>query len=245
MESDAFLKHIDDVYRLCEKYHTPRFSEFLDAAQQVRIKPHIQNTDGLLFGGYSGAERCMLGVFPPWCDADNEEFPIKILEFTKKYDREISHRNYLGTILSLGIKRGKIGDILTHDKGCYVFISSDIAEFVRDNISKVSGCGVGIEITDLSRIHIPEKKFELIETVAASQRLDAVLAAAAGISRNEAKNMILSGKVSVNHCENCRTDYAVKTGDLLSVRGFGRVRLETADGKTRSGRLHITLKKFI
>ena len=244
MEKEAFLRHINDLFRLSDKYNTPRFSEFLDGEKQSIIMAN-NFADCMLWGGYEDAERCMLGVFPDWCDKNSEEFPISVLEFRKKYNKEISHRNYLGTILSLGIKREKIGDILTHDDGCYVFLSSDIADFVKDNICKVSGCGVEILSADVKKISIPEKQFELIETVAASLRLDAVLASAMKKSRNDAKNMILSGKVSVNHCEINQTDYMLKDGDLLSVRGLGRIQLAAFGGKTRSDRLHITLKKFI
>lgn len=244
MDNEAFLKHIDDVYRLCEKYHTPRFSEFLDGAKQRLVKEHGM-ADGMLFGGYDGSERCMLGVFPDWYEKNTDVFPISILEFKKKYDKELSHRNYLGTILSLGIKREKIGDILTHENGCYVFLSSDIAEFVRSSISKVAGCGVSINTADIHDISVPEKSFEIIDAVTASLRLDAVLAATLKKSRNEAKMMILSGKVSVNHFEMLQTDYTVKEDDLLSVRGFGRISLQAVGGKTRNERLHITLKKYI
>lgn len=244
MDNDAFLRHIEDIYRLCEKYHTPRFSEFLDGAKQRLVIEH-GIADGMLFGGYDGSERCMLGVFPEWYEKNTEDFPISVLEFKTKYDKELSHRNYLGTILSLGIKREKIGDILTHKDGCYVFLSSDIAEFVRGGISKIAGCGVSINYTDIKDVSVPEKDCEIIDAVIASMRLDAVLAAALKKSRNEAKMMVLSGKVSVNHFEMLQTDYIVKENDLLSIRGFGRISLEAVGGRTRSERLHITLKKYI
>lgn len=244
MENETFLRHINDLFRLSDKYCMPRFSEFLDGQRQNIVT--AENFDGgMLWGGYDGAERRMLGIFPDWCEKNPKEFPISVLEFKKKYDKEISHRNYLGTILSLGIKREKIGDILTNEDGCYVFVSSDIADFVKSNIRKVSGCGVDILLADADKISIPEKKFELIETVAASLRLDAVVASATRKSRNDAKNMILSGRVCVNHCEMSKTDYILEDGDILSIRGFGRIRLEALGGKTGSNRQHITLKKYI
>lgn len=244
MGDDVFIKKMQDVFRLSEKYHTPRFSKFLDGAQQELLRRR-GISDGVLFGGYEGAERCVLGAFPPWQEPENELFPIKALLVKKKYERELSHRDYLGTVLSLGIERNKTGDILVTDSGAYIFVLEDIAEFICDNVSKVSGCGVDISIISTDGIVVPEKKFCKVCVVSASMRLDAVVGAMLRISRNEAKTLILSGKVSVNHIEALNCDFMIKENDLLSVRGFGRAVLSEIGGKTRSDRVHITLKKYI
>lgn len=244
MVDDIFIKKIRDVFRLSDKYHTPRFSKFLDGAEQAELlREGI--TYGVLFGGYDGAERKLLGAFPEWQEPENELFPISVLFARKKYPRELSHRDYLGTVLSLGIERDKIGDILVTEDGAYIFVLEDIAGFICDNVSKVSGCGVEVLICEPDSVVIPEKKFCKIEAVAGSLRLDAVVAAMLKLSRNEAKTKILSGKVSVNHTEILNGDFMLKENDLLSVRGFGRAELSEIGGKTRSERVHITLKKYL
>lgn len=244
MADDIFIKKIQDVYKLSEKYQTPRFSQFLDEHEQG-----ILEKEGLfgavLFGGYDGAERCMLGAFPDWQEPSFEEFPIKVLEITKKYQKELSHRHFLGTILSLGIKREKIGDILPGDVTSYVFVASDIADFIKDNITKIAGCGVCIKICSFDDVKVPEKSFQYIETVSASMRLDAIIAAMMKMSRGDAKAFILSGKVMVNHIERQDIDFPLEEGDLLSVRGFGRAEVFKIGNKTRSERIHITIKKYI
>ncbi len=246
MTDDIFLKRISDTVRLCQKYSSPRFSGFLDGREQAILKKstHILE-NSMLFGGYDDAERRVFGVFPDWQEPCAEDFPVAVLKFTKKYDKELSHRNYLGTILSLGLERTKIGDILTFDTGAYVFAAADIADFIADSIRKVSHCGVDVERVSLSDVEVPEKKFEEIEAVSASARLDAVLAALLKMSRSDAKTMILSGRVTVNHIEKPDTDYNLSEGELLSVRGFGRAELMTLGNQTRSGRIHIKLKKYI
>lgn len=244
MGDDVFIRKMQDVFRLSEKYHTPRFSKFLDGAQQEILK-RGGIFGGVFFGGYEGAERCVLGAFPPWQEPENELFPIKALFVKKKYERELSHRDYLGTLLSLGIERNKTGDILVTDSGAYIFVLEDIAEFICGNISKVSGCGVEVSIVSTDGLVVPEKKFCEICVVAGSLRLDAVVAAMLNISRNDAKALILAGKVSVNHTEALSCDFMIKENDLLSVRGFGRAVLSEIGGKTRSDRVHITLKKYI
>lgn len=200
---------------------------------------------GMTFGGYDGAERKVFGVFPDWHEPSEEEFPISVLKITKKYEKELNHRHYLGTILSLGIERNKIGDILPDENGATIFVLEDIAGFIKDNITKIAGCGVDIDICDAKSIKIPEKRFELFDIVAASMRLDACLGAILKISRKDAKNFALSGNVSVNHLQAKSEDVKLNTGDLLSIRGFGRVEVLEIGGKTRSERVHITVKKYI
>ena len=244
MGDDIFVNRINDVYRLCEKYHSPRFSKFLDEEEISRLKSE-GFLGGVLFGGYEGCERKILGAFPDWMEPSFDEFPIKALHIIKRYEKELSHRNYLGTILSLGIERNKIGDILVLDDGAYVFVLDDIADFIKDNIKKISHCGVYIEECNLFDVKIPEKKHELLDVIAAALRVDAVLAGLLHISRNDAKSYLSSGYVKVNHTEIKEADFEVKENDLLSIRGFGRTEIFSVGNKTRSDRVHITIKKYL
>ena len=244
MNDDIFIKKIQDVIRLSEKYHSPRFSKFLDEQEQEILKQE-GISEGILFGGYEGAERKLFGVFPDWVEPCDCDFPITALRFTKKYEKELNHRHFLGTILSLGIERNKVGDILPDDSGATIFVLGDIAEFIKENIMKIAGCGVDIDICEKDSIEIPEKRFELIDVVAASMRLDAILSSLLKISRKDAKNLSLSGNVSVNHLEARSEDVKLLEGDILSIRGFGRAEIYGIGGKTRSDRVHVTVKKYI
>jgi len=164
MEQDIFVKHVQDVCRLCEKYQAPRFSKFLDERGQAEIlRMPVANT--MLFGGYDGAEWKMFGAFPEYEEASSDAFPIKVLDIRKKYNVPLGHRNYLGTILSLGIDRNKIGDILVEDSGAYVFVSEDISQFLFENITKISSCGVKVRIIDISQVKVPEKRSHIIDVV--------------------------------------------------------------------------------
>lgn len=244
MNDDIFIRKIEDVFRLSEKYHSARFSKFLDEAEQAKLKQE-GIFGGVLFGGYPMAERKMFGAFPDWQEPDEAEFPIQILRISKKYEKEISHRNYLGTILALGIERDMIGDILVDEKGAYVFVYKDIAGFIKDNITKVAGLGVDISEIDSKELKIPQKQFELLDIISASMRIDACVAAMMKLSRKEAKNLVLSSKVMLNHLEPKAEDAKVIEGDLLSIRGFGRAEIYKIGDKTRSDRIHITVKKYI
>lgn len=244
MEQDIFVKHVQDVQKLCEKYQAPRFSKFLDERGQAEIlKSPMGST--MLFGGYKDAEWKMFGAFPSYEEMSEETFPIKVLEIRKKYKADLGHRNYLGTILSLGIDRNKIGDILVDDSGAYVYVSEDISEFLVNNLTKISSCGVKVRLIDISEVEIPEKRSEMLDVVAASARVDAVVAALTHTSRREMKKEIALGNVKVNHAPVSGRDSQLKENDVLSIKGYGRVRIVKFGGLTKSGRLHIDIERFL
>lgn len=244
MEQDIFVKHVQDVQRLCEKYRSPRFSKFLDERGQIEIlKSPMGST--MLFGGYEGAEWKMFGAFPSLEEMSEEAFPIKALDIRKKYDKQLSHRDYLGTILSLGIDRNKIGDILVHDKGAYVYVSEDIADFLAGNLTKIASCGVCVSLIDISEVEVPEKRSRIVDVVAASKRVDAVVSAITKTSRRDMKKEIDAGNIKVNHAPVSGRDSLLKENDLLSIKGYGRVRIKKFGGLTKSGRMHIEVEKFL
>lgn len=246
-EKKELISRINDLYKLCEKHASAKFSHFLNENEIVIIKDNAINQNGFnvrFFGGYSDFERCMFGIFPEWQEPETEAFPIIVLKFEKSYKKELTHRDYLGTILSLGIDRGKIGDILVYEEGAYAFVSEDIADYLIFNIKKVANCGINIKKTDVNEDILPKRSFEEMNVIVASARLDAILAAALNISRKNAMIYINSGKVRVNHRSVLNVSYVLKENDLISITGFGRVILESFGNNTRSGRMHIVLKKY-
>lgn len=245
-DEKLLLSRVRDTFNLCEKYASPRFCDFLDGAMQECIRENMYLDDNaVFFGGYDDSERCMLGVFPEWIQPSNEMFPISVVKIEHKFGAPLSHRDYLGSIMSLGIERSKTGDILVDGNTAYVLAHSDICTYIKNNISKIGSKGVTTSVCGIGDITLPERKFQIMNVVAASMRLDAVAAAAANVSRANIVRLIESGKVSVNHREITKAAYEVKKGDLLSIRGFGRAIVADTGNNTRSGRLHIVIKKYI
>lgn len=238
----------EDLFRLCDKYCCARFSDFLDGAEQAVIADEVLFPAGfnvLIYGGFDDAEKKMIGVFPQWQEPCRNEFPITCLRIDGGKTRVLTHRDYLGTIMALGITSSKLGDIVVSDSGAYVFLHRDIAEYAAENLHKIGNQGVSVSlIDDPSSIKV-ERKYQTLELVCASERLDAVTAAAANISRSESAKLIEGGKVKLNHREICKTSETVNEGDLLSIRGHGRFIIFAFGNETRKKRLHITLKKYI
>lgn len=240
------LPRVTDLFNQCKKQCVPKFSAFLDGGAQAAISDNAYppyDLDIEFFGGYDGAERKMLGVFPEW--EEDRSFPISVIKAESKYIEGLSHRDFLGALMSQGVDRGKTGDILIGGNAAYIFVCTDIASYFTNNISKIGNRGVKLTICSVGECELPVPKTENKKAVCASSRLDAVLAPLCGISRSASSKLISSGGVKVNHREILNVSYSVKPGDLLSVRGYGRFLFVSFDGETGGGRVHITAKKYI
>ena len=238
----------EDLFRQCERHCEAKFSPFLDGGKIAFIEDHIKPEAGfntMFFGGYDGAERKMYGVFPEWEEADKESFPISIVHFDAPKFRTLSHRDYLGTLMSLGIDRSKTGDILTDEGGAYIMLEEQIAGYVLANMSKIANAGVKGRIISPQEFTPPPPKTKTKSCVAASPRLDAVIAAAFNISRTASENLVKDGFVKINHREAASRSAQLEAGDLISVRGHGRFILKETGSTTGKGRLHITVEIFV
>lgn len=245
-DKKLLLAKTEDLFTLCDKHCEAKFSSFLDGAEAAVIEddfsvPYGYNT--MFFGGYEGAERKIFGVFPEWETADLDAFPISVVRFDAPRFRTLTHRDYLGTLMSLGFDRSKTGDILVDDTGAYAVLMSDIAEYAVRNITKIASIGVKTYIAE--GFTPPKPKTAEKVCVCASLRLDAVIAAAFNISRTVSEKLISNGGVKVNHRETLDRSKQINEGDLISVKGSGRFILKETGGKTGKGRLHITVEKFL
>lgn len=248
LDEKLLLKKTDDLFRLCDKYSVARFSDFLDGGELAVIEDKAVIPFGynvMFFGGFSDAEKKIMGVFPDWEEPLHSAFPITCLKVFGGFTKKLTHRDYLGTVMGLGITPQKLGDIVVFDDFAYIFLQTDVGEYVKDNLHKIGNRGVKVEeITDFFNISI-ERKYKTIGTVCASSRLDAVVGAAANISRSQSASLINGGKVKLNHRPTEETAKPIKEGDLLSIRGYGRFLVHSFDGETRKQRLHITLKQYV
>lgn len=245
-EKKILISRTDDLFSMCEKYAKARFSPFLDGGELAYLEDNYIIRAGFnvkLFGGARGCERKIMGVFPEWEEPSEESFPIKAVRFTGRQPME--HRACLGTVMALGIERGKTGDIFTEGNTACIFAYNDIAQYIGASVSRIGSQGVKAEVVPAAGIELPEPKLTEIRAVCASDRLDAVVAAAAGASRSAAAALIRSGKVKLNHRETQELSKTVKSGDLISLRGFGRYLFEDTGERTRSGRAHIKLYKYM
>lgn len=217
----------------------PTYSRFLEpsqfaAAQSAAWEAGIRLK---LFGGFEDAERCMAGFA---YDESEMEFPLACIRagWNAKY-ASCGHRDLLGALMGLGVVREAYGDILVDDEQAFLFVTEEIAPFVLGNLESAGRAKLKLGQVALHELQLPEPKGRQMRVTAASERLDCVIAEAYNLSRADVKKRIQSGDVKRNHVEEMRPDIPVAEGDILSVRGSGRLKVLSVDGMTRKGRIAI------
>lgn len=245
-EEDRILaSHIADMMNICEKSYCPKFSGFLDERQAVLVQSVLNERRFgrySFYGGYENASRKVLGVFPEYCE--DERFPVSALTFKYRENDKLSHRDFLGAFMSKQIKREMLGDIVVGKGTATAFVYDTVKDVLLSEITKIGSVGVKVEEDNAPDLHI-EQEFTEKNGSVSSLRLDSVLALAAGISRGKASGLIKGGGVSVNYSVVESVSYSLETGDVFSVRGFGKFILFSVNGKTKKDRFHITVKKYI
>ena len=220
--------------RASERYYVT-FSDFLNMEEQSELSSLALPCDYATFGGYDGAERAV-AAFGNGCEY--AEFPIKIVEaapLSQKFADKLLHRDFLGSLMGLGIKRSVLGDIVVKNNTGYIFCLDSIADYVVQNLDKVRHTCVKCRVVQNLPVGAVAE-LEEKEIIVASLRLDVLAAAVYNFSRSGVKELFVQRKVFVNSalCENF--SYNVKPGDIVSVRGNGRFKCGNVLGSTKKGR---------
>ncbi len=244
-DDKILISHIQDMVKLCEKTHKARFSAFLDERRIIIAENTIRSLrwdNYSFFGGYDGASRKVLGIFPEYSDGE-EKFPITALTFTFRKADKLSHRDLLGAFMSRQIKRDMLGDIIVSEGKASVFVYDTVKPVLLYEIDKIGRTGVKVA-EDASPDISAEQSFIEKDLTVSSMRLDCIVSAAAGISRSKAASLIKGGYVSVMYVTADIPSLTLSEGDIFSVRGTGKFLLYSVNGATKKDRLHITLKKY-
>lgn len=248
MEIDISTR-LDDIVRWVKKNHGQKNTGFMDPYQAKKAENILKRQVGLayrFYGGYEGAERRVLAVFPEYFTDDDIDMPISAIDITwKNDDTSITHRDCMGAILGLGISREKLGDILVFDGQCQVVLAVDIQPYILLNLTKIGKTAVSVQGLDISQLRQPDVRSREINATLASLRLDSIVAAVFGISRGKALDAIRAGKVALNWEPCDKPDKTVSEGDVLSVRGYGRADVQAIVGQTRKGRIAVSIRRFL
>lgn len=261
---DLLLANIEDLLLASEK-GISTISCFLNPRERFFVQKMLERIGVykrcVFWGGYTAAERCRLLIFPEFAEgmlADfsaedkigyftelSDEKPISILEIRASGFKVLSHRDYMGSILALGIERSAVGDIVVKENAAYIFASPVIARYIGAELKKVGNDGVKVTLPDalpLGFIGGAEK--EKISSTVSSPRLDAIAAALINLSRNDAQALIRRGEAELNYTECVDCDRAVCDGDVVSFRGYGKFRIVSFGSLTRRGRLRVEAEKY-
>ncbi len=237
---------VEDTIRLCDKRQCPCFFGFLGLEEQAAVSTVLAHQLGNCFfaGGYDEAERKVLAAYPDYMEQADVVFPICALAFHYREERALTHRDFLGTLLSAGIRRDKIGDILCGRGLTVVFLWDEIAPFVCEQITKIGGEGVRIEPNYTGELPLHREYATVSETIA-SPRLDGVVKALLHCSREEAARLIRIGNVSLDHRPVEDVSLQIAAPCTVSVRGSGRYLVDRIGPPTKKGRLALVARKCL
>ncbi len=246
-EEKLLIAKAEDALRLSEKHYCSKTLGFLNPHQRVLIQKHVKKPaqmEMVFDGGFPEAERTLLVCYPEFCQPAQEEY-LALLECTGRDIAGLNHRDYLGSLMGLGITRENIGDILVGEEKTYLYLKPEIAEYVIQNLTKIGRHGIRLRECSVTEAELPQRPVKEITGTVATLRLDAVLAVGTGLARGKAAELIQGGQVAVNWETVQEGSVAVKEGDVFSVRGFGRMKLLTVGGTTRKGRIAITMIRYV
>lgn len=244
MDREFLLARAEDTASRTYKGNMPCFLGFLTEEEAAITETFLrkQNIKHSFFGGFGEAARKYLACLPDWCDEC--DFPITAVTFSFKECYTLSHRDFLGSLMSLGITRESVGDILVEKGRAVVFLSRDISPFVLSQTEKVGS--VGVKLKEGFELPLPNfgKKEGFTATVA-SLRLDSVVAALCGVSRNEAVSIIEEKRVSVSGLLQEKISKLISPSDKISIRGKGFFEITDCTGVSKKGRIILKYDKFI
>lgn len=243
-----FAARLGDMTDNCRRTGAAVFSHFLDERQCAGAELWCRrNTGDLLYrlwGGFDGACRKMLAVYPDYYDDYIAgEFPMTCLTFSFRKEDRLTHRDFLGSFMAMRLKRETIGDIIIADGIAQAWVTEVAARLILGTVSKIGRTGVKISDSEPFSMDV-RQEFEEIGGTVASLRLDCVVGLAAKVSRENAARLIRAEKVSVNHFPAESLSAGVNEGDIISVRGCGRFLIGKINGTTKKGRIHISLRKY-
>lgn len=258
-EDRVMAARVLDQVELVLKKAEPVATEFFDPRERELIEEilhYLPEVKKLNYGGYRGAERQRIVIVPAYYLLEAVESPLAYLAIKplansgkSRTDSSspslFSHRDLLGSILGMGLKREKLGDILLGEEEAQVVVAEEIGEFILTHLQKVGSTAVAVETIDPEQLNVPVERVKEVKSTVASLRLDAVAGLGYGVSRSRMAREIKAEKVKVNWKPAKSPDYKVAAGDVLSMRGRGRVIVAEVGGRTKKGRIGIILKRLL
>ena len=245
-EIDEFLiATLCDDIELCENIDYPVYTKYFFPPQLCKkvSDMSIGNIRFALCGLNENCEKNMIGIYPEEYK-DILEFPVRYFKITNKSKfKALEHKDYLGSIMGLGIKRELMGDLIVEEDSCYGIAGEEIYAVIKEKFDIVGRNPV--EIEEIDRSSIPQSKFEEINETVSSLRLDNMVSAVANLSRTKGLDLINNGDVSINYVQVRDKSAEIKEGDIITIRKNGKYIFEKQNGESKKGKLRIFVKKFV
>ena len=249
-EERLLLARALDKLELARDRGAPAHTGFLSPHERALIENGLIPAAGwprhLFSGGWPGAERTVCAFLPDWQEEDAwlASSPLRALRCTWS-GAALTHRDFLGAVLGLGLDREKVGDLLVGEGSCDVLVLEDVADFLLFHLDQAGRAHVKVSAIPLEEVNAPEVRVKAVRDTVSSLRLDAVAASGFSLARGKAAGRITSGKVQLNHQECLKPDRPVAQGDTISCRGLGKCVVKEVGGPSKKGRIMIELERYV
>lgn len=250
-EERVFYARLFDKYEQAHDRSQPTVTGFFSPQEQAMAEAALHSAgihSGYCFdGGYRAAERRRLRFAPDWMEDEqlSDEQDIACLYCRFFEGDALSHRDFLGSLMALGIIREKLGDILVGMGEAQILVDEAVLPFLLQEYQSAGRTKLHLSRRPLAEIVPPEIKVQLLHDTVMSLRLDSIVAVGFAMSRTKAAELIHAGKVELNHLPCDKSDKLLSEGDSVSARGFGKFVLAEIGKQSRKGRTIITIKRFI
>ncbi|MFD1705813.1 RNA-binding protein [Siminovitchia sediminis] len=244
-EEKPFIDTVFDWRHLVENTYSPKLTDFLDPRQQYILQSVIGEGGDIqfgLFGGQEQSERKRALLYPDYFQPEEEDFQVGLyeIEYPKKFVR-IEHPMVLGSLMSLGLKRDKFGDILVGEDQIQFFSSKEIERFLLSELKEVGRAAVRLKAIPLTKAIETTEKWNEKEVSAASMRIDAIVSAAFNLSRQKSQVLIEQKRVKLNWKTVENPAAECMEGDIISGRRLGRCKIIDVLGTTKKNKARLKI----
>lgn len=245
-EEKQFLARLSDLYHISKEKEITRFTDFCNERQVIIAREFARQTGAnhLLYGGYPCAMRKTVGFFPISQLPSEDNFPIQAVNLHLPKGASLSHRDYLGTLISLGLKRNSIGDIIAHENRCILFLLNSVTPVVLENLKKVGGTGIKAEL-NTKDFELPNPQYMELRGTVSSIRLDCLVRLLTGTAREKSAAIIKAELVTLNYRTAASVRQSWEQNDIIAIRGYGKFKVSEIGHPTRKGRLPVVCLKYI
>ena len=251
-EERLLLARALDKLELCRTRNIPAHTQFLSLTEQAAAERLIAASGHpahFFWGGFGDAERKLCVFLPDWMSPEDwrldADCPLSAVRIACPPGCGLTHRDYLGSILGLGITREKVGDLLVGEEGCQAVLLRELEHVLLSQLDQVGRQRVRVSPMAPADLTPPVRQVKQIRDTVATLRLDAVAASGFSLARSKAAALISSGRFQLNYRECFKPDRAVAQGDVISCRGLGKCVVQEVGGTSRKGRILLVLERYV
>ncbi|MCZ8535568.1 RNA-binding protein [Paenisporosarcina quisquiliarum] len=248
-DEQPFIEQVSGWLRETQDRYAPKLTDFLDPRQQFIVHAIIGQSEDLVttaFGEFPEAERKRMLIAPSYFEATEDDYDIVM--FSIKYPSKfikIEHPDVLGSLMSLGLDRSKFGDIRVDDNQIEFAVASEVADFVRMHLTSIGKAKVHVEELQSDHAYLENRDVWVEEThTVSSMRIDTIIASLFNVSRQKASMLVHGGKVKVNWTVREQPSFELHESDLLSIRGYGRIRIGMIEGRTKKDKIRLQIGRI-